>query len=175
MSHISYSFILISRFLISWKLVHSCPSSRWKKEWASSHTPGSNTAWECCIQRMSIPSISVWQSGRKPVSSELHKIILAKVQKGYKLLLKQIKSAFPAKISTHYVLHNYKVSRNSFTSKYKRGVIPRKKMESKFPVDMHIYMVCPSQLQSFTKFCWAVSEELRWQTVSVRRGHKTVI
>ena len=32
--------------------------------------------------------------------------MLAKVQKGYKFLLKKIKS-------THYVLHNYKVSRNS--------------------------------------------------------------
>ena len=30
---------------------------------------------------------------------------------------------------------------------------------------MHIYMVCPSQLQSFMKFCWAVSEELHnWRT-----------
>ena len=36
-------------------------------------------------------------------------------------------------------------------------------MESKFPVDMHIYMVCSLQLQSFRKFCWAVSEELRWK------------
>ena len=36
-------------------------------------------------------------------------------------------------------------------------------MESKFPEDMGIFMVCPSQLQGFTKFCWAVSEELRWQ------------
>ena len=36
----------------------------------------------------------------------------------------------------------------------------------RFPVDMHIYMVCPSKLQSFTKFCWAVSEKLRWQTFS---------
>ena len=68
-------------------------------------------------------------------------------------------------ISTDYVLHNYKVSRYSvkpfqwscaeelfwvvsfivvkFLSS-KRGITPRKKMESKFPVDMHIYMVCPS-------------------------------
>ena len=65
------------------------------------------------------------QSDWKPVSSELHKIILAKVQKGYKLLLKKIKSAFPVK--------------------------------------MHIYMMCPSLLQSFTKFCWAVSEEMCWK------------
>ena len=114
--------------------------------------------------QMAIPSISDWQPDRKPVSSELHETILAKVQKGYKLLLKKIKSAFPLKMhiytlcperfqwmcadrlfrvvsfilvkflsskrgitsrkkwnqnflwictSTHYVLHNYKVSGNS--------------------------------------------------------------
>ena len=51
---------------------------------------------------MAIPSISDGQSDRKPVSSELHKIILAKVQKGYKLLLKKIKSAFPVKL---HILH----------------------------------------------------------------------
>ena len=50
-------------------------------------------------------------------------------------------------------------------SKVKYGVIPSKKIESKFPVDMHIYTLCPSLLQSFRKFCWAVSEELCWQTV----------
>ena len=33
---------------------------------------------------MAIPSVNDGQSDRKPVSSELHKIILAKVQKGYK-------------------------------------------------------------------------------------------
>ena len=38
-------------------------------------------------------------------------------------------------------------------------------MESENPMDMHIYMVCHSQLQSFTKFCWAVPVELRWRTV----------
>ena len=38
-------------------------------------------------------------------------------------------------------------------------------MESKFPVDMHIYIICPWQLQKFTKFCWVVSENLRWPTV----------
>ena len=38
---------------------------------------------------MAIPSISDGQSDRKAVSSELHKIILPKVQKGYKLLLKK--------------------------------------------------------------------------------------
>ena len=35
------------------------------------------------------PSISDGQSDGKPFSSELQKIILAKVQKGYKLLLKK--------------------------------------------------------------------------------------
>ena len=30
---------------------------------------------------------------------------------------------------------------------------------------MRIYILCPSLLQSFTKFCWVISEELRWQTV----------
>ena len=29
-------------------------------------------------------------------------------------------------------------------SKFKKGVTPRNKMESKFPVDMHIYTLCPS-------------------------------
>ena len=27
-------------------------------------------------------------------------------------------------------------------SKFKKGVTPRKKIESKFPVDMHIYTLC---------------------------------
>ena len=47
---------------------------------------------------MAIPSISDGQSDRKPVSFELHKITLAKVQKVYKFLLKKIKSAFPVKM-----------------------------------------------------------------------------
>ena len=34
-------------------------------------------------------------------------------------------------------------------------------------MDMHIYTLCPSLLQSFTTFSWVVSEELHWQTVSV--------
>ena len=38
------------------------------------------------------------KSDRKPVSSKLHKIILAKVQKVYKLLLTKIISAFPVKM-----------------------------------------------------------------------------
>ena len=34
-------------------------------------------------------------------------------------------------------------------SKFKKSVIQRKKMESKFSVDMHIYTLCPSLQQSF--------------------------
>ena len=47
----------------------------------------------------------------------------------------------------------------------KRGITPPQKNEPEFPVDMHIYTLSPSWLQSFTKFCWAVSQELRWQSV----------
>ena len=47
--------------------------------------------------------------------------------------------------------------------KIKISITPIKKMESKFPVDMHIYTLCPSLLQSFRKFCWTISEELHWQ------------
>ena len=119
--------------------------SLWKKEWASSHTPCSSIAWECCIQE--------WQ----------FKALVTGNQKIRKC------------ISTDYVLHNYKVSRYSvkpfqwscaeelfwvvsfivvkFLSS-KRGITPRKKMESKFPVDIHIYTLCPSLLQSFRKYCW---------------------
>ena len=88
----------------------------WKKELTSLHTPRSKIAWECCIQRMAIPSISDGQSDRKLVSSELYKIILAKVQKGYKLLLKKDQISISCKNAylqiTGYVLHNYKVSQN---------------------------------------------------------------
>ena len=38
---------------------------KWKKEWASSHTPRSNIAWECSIQWMAIPSIRDRQSDKK--------------------------------------------------------------------------------------------------------------
>ena len=138
-----------------------------KEEWASSHTPRSNIAWEWCIQRIAIASISDGQSAKK----------------GYiNCSSKGSNQHFLQKcISTHYVLHNYKVSGNSVEwfqrscannksssifhfgqiSKFKKGVTPRKKMESKFPVDMGIYTSCSLYLQSFTKFCWAVSEELR--------------
>ena len=50
-----------------------------------------NLESQCCIQRMANRIIS----GRH---SELHKIILAKIQKGYKLFRKKIKSVFPVKM-----------------------------------------------------------------------------
>ena len=95
----------------------------------------------------------------------------------YKLLLKRIKSAFPVKFFTRFF---WAVSVElcwptvwvvslifvKFRSS-KRGIAPRKKIESKCPVDMHIYTLCPSLLQSFRKSYWAISEELRWPTVSV--------
>ena len=40
----------------------------------------------------------------------------------------------------------------------KGALLPEKKIESEFPVEMHIYMV-----QSFMKFCLAVSNKLHWQ------------
>ena len=71
----------------------------------------------------------------------------------------------------NYVLHNYKVSGNSVErfqrsfssifhfgqiSKYKKGVIPRKKIESKFPVDMHAHLHIMSCIT--TKF-----QEILWR------------
>ena len=131
---------------------------------------------------MAIPSISDGQSDRKPVSSELHKIILAKVQKGYKLLLKKDQISISCKkaylqimsfITTKF--HEILFLRFQWSCAYelwwvvslilvkflssKRGIIPRIKIESEFPVDMHIYTLSPSLLQSFGKFCWAVSED----------------
>ena len=81
--------------------------NKWMLEWASSYTPRSNIAWECCIQHMAIPSISGVQSYRKQVSSKMHKIILAKVQKGYNIKgsIKRSNEHFQLKcISTHCVL-----------------------------------------------------------------------
>ena len=126
---------------------------------------------------MAIPSISDRQSNRKPASSELYKTILAKVQKGYKLLLKKIKSAFPVRM--HIDLHIMSFITTKFQEimlsgfrgvaltnccfssifhfgqifKFKKSVTPRKKKESKFPVDECWYTLFPSLLQSFTKFC----------------------
>ena len=134
---------------------------KWKKEWASSHTPHSNIAWECCIQRMAIPSISDGQWDWKPVSSELHKIILAKVQNRFKdqisiscknaylHIMSFITTKFHAILLSGFsgvVLTNCFSSIFHFRqiSKFKKGINPRKKMESKFPVDMHMYTLCPS-------------------------------
>ena len=75
------------------KLTWGAISCNERKSEQAHKTQPSNIAWECCIQRMAIPSISDGQSDRKPVSSYLHKIILAKVQKGYKLLLHEILSS----------------------------------------------------------------------------------
>ena len=72
---------------------------KWKKEWASSHTPRSNIAWECCIQWIAIPSISDGQSDKKG------DINCSSKGSNQHFLYKCI--------STHNVLHNYKVSRNS--------------------------------------------------------------
>ena len=95
-------------------------------------------------------------------------------------------------ISTLYVLHDHKFQENSVEqflkelcwrnvsqsifhfdqiSNFKKGVFPRKKIESKLPVDMHIYTLCLSLLQNFLKFSWAVSVDLRWRTVSYSIFH----
>ena len=82
-------------------------------------------------------------------------------KKGYKLLLKKIKSAFPVKIMSfittkfqEILLSGFRgvALANCFSSifhfgqiyKFKKGVTPRKKVESKFSVNMHIYTLCPS-------------------------------
>ena len=87
-------------------------------------------------------------------------------------------------ISTWYVPHNYIALRHSvgrlqrscadktnrtvglsFWSNFwsSKWALFREKKWIKFPVDMHIYTICSSKLQSFTTFCCVVSEELRWQ------------
>ena len=102
-------------------------------------------------------------------SSIFHFRQISKLKKGVNMRKKWNQNFLWICISTHYVLHNYKVSQNSVepfqrscANKLcwvisfilaKKGVTPRKKMESKFPVNMHIYTLCPSYLQSFTKFC----------------------
>ena len=52
-----WSFLLTNDHLFS--------KGEWKKEWASSHTPRSNIAWECCIQWKGTPSIRDGQSDKK--------------------------------------------------------------------------------------------------------------
>ena len=67
--------------------------------WKSSHTPCSNIAWECCT--LCIPVLSKvvlvnqvvnnnWVLAIKDTHN-MHKLILAREQKGYKFLLKKIK------------------------------------------------------------------------------------
>ena len=200
--------------------------SKWKKEWASSHTPRSNIAWECCIQWMAIPSIRDSHSDKKGnikctskvstsiscknahlhimsfITTKFHTILLrgfsgvvltncfssifhfrqfSKFKKGVTPKKKRNQNFLWICPSKHYVLHYYKVSGNSvepfqrscpnklcwvisfILTKFlssKRAQLREKKIESKFPVNGRIYTLCPSYLQSFTKFCWALSEEL---------------
>ena len=75
--------------------------SKWKKEWASSHTPLSIIAWECCIQWMAIPSIT-GSDGQSDKKGDIN--CSSKGSNQHFLWIC---------ISTHYVLHNYKVSSNS--------------------------------------------------------------
>ena len=93
--------------------VNFCIHYKNERKSEQAHIPHAPTLLENAVW-MAIPSMSDRQSEEK---------------RGYKLLLKRIKSAFPVK--------------------------------------MHIYTLCPSWLHSFTQFCWAVSVELRWATVSV--------
>ena len=84
------------------------------------------------------------QSDRKSVSSELHKLILANVQKGNKLRLNKIKSAFPVKIMTFITKKFHEIPLSGFSGvaltncfeygsifncgqSFKRGITPRKK------------------------------------------------
>ena len=60
--YIDWLKVWLIHWLIQW-LIYSLEN--WKKEWASSHTPRSNIAWECCIQWMAIPSIRDGQSDKK--------------------------------------------------------------------------------------------------------------
>ena len=38
-------------------------------------------------------------------------------------------------------------------SKFKKGATPRKKIESEFPVDMHVNTLCPYNYKVESKFC----------------------
>ena len=139
---------------------------KWKKEWASTHNPRSNIAWECCIQ---------WQFQALVTGNPTKKRIKIAPQKDQiSIFCKNAYLHIMSFISTKF--HEIRLSgfsrvvlTNCFSSiydcrrisKFKNGVFPIIKMESKSPVDMHIYTLCPSLLQSFRKFCWEVSEELR--------------
>ena len=41
--------------------------SKWKKEWASSQTPHSNIAWECCIQWLAIQALVTGNQTKKGI------------------------------------------------------------------------------------------------------------
>ena len=114
------------------------------------HIPHAPTLLENAVYNecMAIPSISDGQSDRKPVSFELHRIILAKVQKGYKLLLKKTISAFPVNIMSFITTKFHEILLSSFSGvaltnclivvkflSSKWGITPRKKIESEFNVD----------------------------------------
>ena len=143
--------------------------NKWKKEWASSHTPRSNIAWECCIQWMAIPSIRDGKSDKKgDINCSSKGSTSISCKNAHLHIMSFITTKFQEILLSGFsgvVLTNCFSSIFHFRQflKFKKGVTSRKKMESKLPVDMHIYTLCPSLLQSFTKFCWAVSEELRWQ------------
>ena len=114
-------------------------------------------AWECCIKQMAIPSISDGQSDRRPVSSELmHKITLAKDQKRYmyKCSLKRSNQHFLYKcISTHNVLYNYKVSRNS-VERFQRSCA-NKKNRTDGQTDGRVKNIIPSATRcvGYNNFC----------------------
>ena len=89
-AHLHRIFIITTD---SWKSVKpfqgKCSDNNERKS-EQAHIPHAPILQKCSIQRMAIQRISNGQSDREPVSSELHKIILVKIQKGYKLLLKKI-------------------------------------------------------------------------------------
>ena len=112
------------------------------------------------------------QSDRKPVSSELHKIILAKVQKGYKLLLKKIKSAFTVKNHIYTLCSEWfqlscadKLFRvvSLILAKFlssNKGITSRKKLNQNFlwicsstHYVLHYYKVSGNSVEGFQRSC----------------------
>ena len=104
-----------------------------KKEWASSHTPRSNIAWECCIQWMAFPSIRDGQSDNKGninCSSKGSTSISCK--NAHLHIMSFITTQFHAILLSGFssvVLTNCFSSIFNFPqfSKFKKGVTPRKK------------------------------------------------
>ena len=125
----SFTLSFPARALVTLRacLAMSCQTQivKWKKEWASSHTPRSNIAWECCIQWMAIPSMSKAIEQKTSFIWVAQNNFVPKFKRDINCSLKMTKSAFhlwEKKLnqnflwictSTYYVLHNYKVSRNS--------------------------------------------------------------